>query len=70
MLQQRQIVKALGNQINTKDPLYIKYAITGFHSTAWMIIYVNVTIYRTVPIERCQSSNTHCIIATKLRSRV
>ena len=51
MLQQRQIVvKALGNQIDTKDPLYTKYAITGFQSIVWIPISVNVTIYRTVSI--------------------
>ncbi len=47
---QRQIVKELGNQIDTKDPLYTKYAITGFQSIVWILISVNVTIYRTVSI--------------------
>ncbi len=41
---QRLIVKELGNQIYTKDPLYTKYAITGFHFIAWMVIFVNITI--------------------------
>jgi hypothetical protein len=41
---QRRNVKDLGNQIDTKDPLYTKYAIIGFHFIAWMIIFVNVTI--------------------------
>jgi len=66
---QRQIIKELGNQIDAKDPLYIKYAITGFHFIAWTLISVNVTIYRTVPIQRCQGSS-RCILmtTTKLRS--
>ena len=51
MLQQRQIVvKGLGNQIDTKDALYTKYAITRIHSLTWILISVNVTIYRTVSI--------------------
>ena len=51
MLQRRQIVvKGLGNQIDTKDALYTKYAITGFQSLVWIPISVNVTIYQTVSI--------------------
>lgn len=33
---QRPIVKELGNEMDTTDPLYTKYAITGFHFIAWM----------------------------------
>ena len=32
MLQRQIVIKELGNQIDTKDPLYTKYAITGFQS--------------------------------------
>ena len=70
MLQQRQIdVKALGKQIDIEDPEFTKYIIVSFLSMAWMLISVNVTIYRTVPIQRCQGSS-HCIMMTtaKLRS--
>jgi hypothetical protein len=67
MLQQRQIVKSLGMQID-KDPGYIEYANTTFSSIVWIFIYVYVTIYRTVPLQRYESS--HCIIATKLRGCV
>jgi len=35
ILQRRQIFKALGKQVDTED----------FHSIAWMIISVKVTIY-------------------------
>jgi hypothetical protein len=41
---QRRIVKELGNETDTTDALYTKYAITGFHFIAWMVIFVNVTI--------------------------
>ena len=51
MLQQRQIVKALGNQIDTEYPAYTKYAITSFHSVAYTLRSVIVTINRTVPLE-------------------
>ena len=47
ILQRRQIFKALGKQVDTED----------FHSTAWMILSVKVTIYiyRTVLIQRYQN---------------
>jgi hypothetical protein len=61
MLQLRQIVKSRGKDI--EDPVCVKYAIASFHSIAWIIISVNVTIYRTVPIQRYQSTN-HCILLT------
>jgi hypothetical protein len=68
MLQSQIVVKELGNQIDTKDPLYIKYAITGFHFIAWMIIFVNVTIYRNAAILQ-RHENNHCITRTKLLRR-
>ena len=69
MLQQRQIVvKGLGKQIDTQDPLRIKYTGTSFQSVVWMLISVIVTMYRTiVPSQMYQ--NSHCIMMiTKLRS--
>ena len=69
MLQRRQIVKSLGNDIDIEDPVYAKDATTSFLSIAWMLISVNVTIYRTVPIQRCQgSSHRIMMIKTKLGS--
>ena len=69
MLQQRQIVnKALGNQIDTKDPLYTKYAITGFQSIVWMLIFDIVTIKRNAAVLQ-RYENNHCITTTKLLRR-
>jgi hypothetical protein len=68
MLQQRQIVKALGKQINIEDPICVKYATTSFHYLDWLLISVNVTTYRTVQPEEYQSS--HCITTAKLRSNI
>jgi hypothetical protein len=71
MLLQRRIVKTLGKQqIDIEYLVFIKYAITSFHSIDWMIISVNVTIYRTVPLQTYQSS--HCIMSTTklLRSSI
>jgi hypothetical protein len=67
MIQRRIVVKGLGKQIDIEDPAYRKYTIAI--SMAWMLISVNVTIYRTVPIQRYQGSS-HCIMmtTTKLRS--
>jgi hypothetical protein len=62
ILQRRQIVKALGNQIDIEDPAYTKYAITDFHLIAWILISVNVTIYRTVPLPRYQTSSSHSVM--------
>jgi hypothetical protein len=58
----RQIIKALGKQIDIDDLAYAKYAIISFRSIACMLISVIVTINRTVPIQRCQSSSSHCIM--------
>ena len=67
---QRQIVKSLDNQIDVEDPGRRKYAITRIYLIAWIFISINVTLYRTAPLQRCQSSNSHWILlTTKLRSR-
>jgi hypothetical protein len=52
ILQRRQIVKALINQVNVKDPLCTKYASTSFQFIAVILTSVIVTINRTVPIQR------------------
>ena len=49
---QRQIVKALGSKIGIEDLVCIKYAGISFHSIDWMLISVNVTIDRTIAIQR------------------
>ena len=64
MILQRQIVKALGKQIDIEDIVYSKYAVVSFHSITWMLISVIVTIYRTIPL---QSSG---ITTAKLRSGI
>jgi hypothetical protein len=67
MFQSKIVVKGIGKKIDIEDPAYTKYIIAI--SMAWMFISVNVTIYRTVPIQRRQGSS-HCIMMTitKLRS--
>ena len=67
---QRQIVKALGKQIDIETPAFKKSAITSFHYLNWMLISVNVTIYTTVPLQTYKSS--HCIMmtTTKLKSSI
>jgi hypothetical protein len=67
---QRQILKNLGNQIDIQYPICAKYTITSFHSIDWLLISVNVTIYRTAFAKWYQSSNSHRImmITTKPRS--
>ena len=64
MILQRQIVKALGKQIDIEDIVYSKYAVVSFHSITWMLISVIVIIYRTIPL---QSSG---ITTAKLRSGI
>jgi hypothetical protein len=64
MLQQRQIVKALDKYVNIEDPVSTKYAITDFHSIVWMFISIDVTIYRTVLIQRYQSTSHFIMLMT------
>jgi hypothetical protein len=48
MLQQRQIVKISGKQMDIEDPVCTKYAIASFLHIAWMLISsIIVTINRT-----------------------
>jgi hypothetical protein len=61
---QRQIIKAVGNQIDIEYPAYIKYAGTSFHFLDCMLISVNVTIYRTISLPESYENN-HCITTTK-----
>jgi hypothetical protein len=68
MLQRRQIVKAVDNRIDIEDPEDKKYAITTLHSIAWMFISIIVTIYRTVPLPRHQSTS-HWIMMTTTEPR-
>jgi hypothetical protein len=62
MLQERQIVNDLGNQINIENPIFMKYTIISFHSIVWILISVIVTINRNVLRQRLG------IVTTKLRS--
>jgi hypothetical protein len=55
---QRQIAKTLGKQIDIGDPTYTKYAITSFHSIAWLLISVNVTIYSTAFAQWYETSHS------------
>jgi hypothetical protein len=50
MLQRQIVVKALVKQIDTQGPAFTKYAIISFHSIAWILISINVTIYRTIAL--------------------
>ena len=68
MLQQRQIVKGLGNQIDIEDPAYTKYAGTSFQFIAWMLRFDIVTIKRNFAVLQGYENN-HCIIAPKLLRR-
>jgi hypothetical protein len=47
MLQRRQIVKALADEIDIEDLLCMKYASVSFQSIVWIFISINVTICRT-----------------------
>jgi uncharacterized membrane protein (Fun14 family) len=62
MLQRQIVVKALGKQIDIEDAVCTKDAIASFDSIG-LLIFVNVTIYRTIPLQRYQS-NSHCIYLT------
>ena len=68
MLQQRQIVKGLGKQIDIEDPAYRIYAGTRFQFIAWMLIFDIVTIKRNAAVLQ-RYENNHCIIAAKLLRR-
>jgi len=58
--------------MDTEYLVRIKYAGMSFHSIAWIFISVNVTIYRTIPIQRYQGSSNSGdrIIIAKIRSCV
>jgi hypothetical protein len=62
---QRQIIKALGNQIDIEYPAYRKYAGTSFQSIVWMLIFDIVTIKRNAAVQQ-RYENNHCITTTKL----
>ena len=51
MLQQRQINKVVGNQIDLEDLVGTKYSDVSFHSIVWVLISVIVTINRTEPLQ-------------------
>jgi hypothetical protein len=55
---QRQIIKAIGKQIEIEDPLGTKYAITSFDYIAKIFISIIVTINRTAPIQRLRITTT------------
>jgi hypothetical protein len=66
MIQKRQIVKALGKQVDIEDPRYVKYVFISFHYLDLLRISVIVTIYRTnASTKGFQSS--HFISTAKLR---
>jgi hypothetical protein len=50
ILQRRQVIKGIGNQIDVEDPRCTKYANVSFHYLNWMLISVNVTTYRTISL--------------------
>jgi hypothetical protein len=64
---QRQIIKAVGKQIDIEDIEYTKYTNTTFDSIIWIFIRVNVTIYRTIALSETYE-NSHYIMTTELRS--
>jgi hypothetical protein len=70
MLQQRQIVvKALGKQIDIKDPAYTKYdAGKSFQFIAWILRFDIVTMKRNSAVLQRYEYN-HCIITAKLLRR-
>jgi hypothetical protein len=69
MLQRQIVIKALGTRIGIEDLVCIKYAGTSFHFLDCILISVNVTIYRTVPMQAYQGTN-YCMMMnmTKLMS--
>jgi len=66
MLQRQIVVKVSDKQIDGEDPGHINYISTTFDFIISTFIYVDVTIYRTVPLRRYQGN--HFTITTKLRS--
>jgi hypothetical protein len=64
MLQQIQIVKVLDNQVDIEDPRYVKDVFMSFHHLDWLLISVNVTIYRTISLYRYQSSSNYIMMIT------
>jgi hypothetical protein len=68
MLQRQIVIKELGNQIDTKDPLYTKYAGTSFQSIVWTLIFDIVTIKRNAAVLQ-RYENNHCITTTILLRR-
>jgi hypothetical protein len=65
MLQRRQIVKALGNQIDIEDPEYTKCAIKSFDYISQIFISVIVTTNRNAALLQ-KYENSHFIMTTKL----
>ena len=61
---QRQNVGAAGKQIDIECLVWTKDAITSFHSMSSVSISVNVTTYRTVPLQKYQGISNHCIMMT------
>jgi hypothetical protein len=69
MLQRQIVVNSLGRQIGTDDLACMKYAGTSFQSIAWMLIYVNVTIYRTIALPESYENSHYIMLTTKLLRR-
>jgi hypothetical protein len=68
MIQRRQIVKAVDNQIDIEDTVYTKDAVTSFHSIAWMLMSVIVTTKRNAAVLQ-RYENNHSITTTNLLRR-
>ena len=68
MLQQRQIVKISGKQMDIEDPAHANYIATSFQSIAGMLIFDIVTIKRNAAVQQ-RYVNNHCISTTKLLRR-
>ena len=66
---QRQIIKTLDKQIGTDNLAYTKYTIASFLFMAWMIISVNITIYRTTGLAQRYEISPY-IMTTKLRNSI
>jgi hypothetical protein len=68
MLQRQIVVKALDKHLDIEYLTYTKYAGKNFHSIAWMLISVIVTIKRNAAVLQ-RYENNHCINTTKLLRR-